>query len=197
MSHLLLLYAHPLQAQVLPGETGIERVVARDLLQYLLRVIVSPWLTEPLRQFNENLPVGLRTRERPQGTPDRLHVVIDVGHAAFFFCEGHRWQHDISLLCRFAERDILYHQKIFPGKICYMPGRVRSHHIQRFHLWTTQHFSIRRTALRWRLAAGVKGRHFVVEDNGALSASDFTCQVLQLRRCLKSEVVCESYFLVR
>src|SRR5438132_13953371 len=47
------------------------------------------------------------------------------------------------------------------------------------------------------LAAGIEGRHFVVEDDGALSASDLTGQVLQLRRCLEPEVVCKSYFLAR
>src|SRR5579859_1675048 len=88
-SHLLLLCAHSLIAQILPGEAGIEGIALGDLDQDVTWAGVGPALAQVVGQLDQDLPVGPGARQRTQRAADGLHMVIDIGHAAFFFGESH------------------------------------------------------------------------------------------------------------
>src|SRR6266568_1806025 len=88
-SHLLLLRTHSLLAQILIGESGIERIAFGDLGEDVAWVGIRPALAQAIGKRDQDLPVGLRTRQWTQRASNDLDMVIDVGHGAIFFREGH------------------------------------------------------------------------------------------------------------
>src|SRR5260370_41521149 len=105
MGYLLLLSPHSLRSQVFPGQSTIEWIGGSNFQQHILGASVVPLLPQLICQAGRNFPVGHRAGQRPQGVYDFLHMVIDVGHAAVFFGEGHGWQDNFGLLRRFGSEN--------------------------------------------------------------------------------------------
>src|SRR6266550_1162421 len=89
MSCLLLLRSDTLKAQIFPGQPCVEGVIIGNLQEDITVAGISPLLSHVVCQSRQDFPVGLGSGKWTQRLTNSLDVVVNVGHAAVFFSEGH------------------------------------------------------------------------------------------------------------
>src|SRR5260370_28750868 len=88
-SHLLFSRSDTLQAQIFPGQTCVEGVAISNLQEDVTWAGIGPLLSHVACQSCQDFPIGPGSGKWTQRLTNSLDVVVNVGHAAIFFSEGH------------------------------------------------------------------------------------------------------------